>query len=79
MSRSRVEPSCPQLGDAELEQRQRTQIVAESALGRVRRLSGSQQPTPLRHHRPQISPVTRDRQPQDREHELQLVAAIGWV
>jgi hypothetical protein len=49
-----VEPETPELGDAEVHDRQRAQVLAQRELCRVRILGGGQQPLRLLGHRREV-------------------------
>src|SRR5436190_9150402 len=77
VSLRRVKATRPQLGDAELQQRKSSQVVAEPCVPGVGCLGGSKQPMRLLHDRLKVAAVAGDREPGDRQHKLQVTAGVG--
>jgi hypothetical protein len=68
------DPGCPQLGDAEVDQRERAEILAKSKLGGVRGLRRGEQSLGFIDDGREVAALTGDRQPQNREQHLQAFA-----
>ena len=76
--RSRLlEPGRPVLGDAEVDQRQRAQVLAQAGLRRVRGLGHGLQPPRLLGHRRQVAALAGQQQPDHPEQHLHLPAPAG--
>ena len=66
-----LEAERPDFGDAEADQRQRSQVLAQAELRFVQCLDGREQPVRRLGHRRQVAPLPGQVQPQDREHDVQ--------
>ena len=64
----------PDFGDAEADQRQRSQVFPQTELRFVRRVDGGEQPIRRLRHRRQVPTLPGQVQPQDREHDLEASA-----
>ena len=76
VSLCRFEAARPELGDAELQQREGAQVIASPSRAASVRLGGSEQPLRLLDDGREVAAMTGDREPDDREHELHLPAAV---
>ena len=74
-----LETERPDFGDAEADQRQRSQVLAQAELRSVRRVDGGQQPVRRLRHRRQVPALPGQVQPQDRKHDLQASAPVRRV
>ena len=69
-----LEPGRPELGDAEADQRQRAQLLAQAGLRRVRSLGHGPQPPRLLRHRRDVAALPGQQQPDHPQQHLQLPA-----
>ncbi len=69
-----LELACPDLGDAEADQRQRAQVLAQERLRRVRGPGQGLQTPDLLGHRGQIAALAYYQQPDDAKQQLRQVA-----
>ena len=71
-----LETERPDFGDAEADQRQRSQVFPQTELRFVRRVDGGEQPVRRLSHRRQVPALPGQVQLQDREHDLQASAPV---
>jgi hypothetical protein len=69
-----LEPGCPVLGDAEVDQRQRAQVLAQAATRRAWGLGRGLQQLPLLGHRREVPALAGQQQPDHPEQHVHLAA-----
>lgn len=70
------DPGCPELGDAEVDQCERAEILAKSKSGGGRDLCRGEQSLGFVDDGREVAALTGDRQPQNREQDLQAFAPV---
>ena len=75
MRRRLLEPGDAVLGDTQVDQRQRTQLLAQAGLRRLRSLGRGPEPPRLLDHRGNVPTLPGQQHPDDPEHPLHPPAA----